>query len=210
MSDESHPQATSTSPREVLLWSLLLAVILGLTLTAVLRRPAAPPLPELFPVPDFTLTNRDGRTLSRADLIGSPWVADFIFTRCVAICPLMTERMKAAAARLGPDTPVRLVSFSVDPEHDTPEVLAGYAQRAGAGDNWYFLTGPRDTLHTLCRDGFKLAVDDNPPPELASPDEPIVHSNRFVLVDAAGLIRGYYNAFDPEEFERLFADLERL
>ena len=97
--------------------------------------------------------------------------------------------------------PVRLVSFSVDPTHDTPEVLEDYARRAGAGDGWLFVTGAREAVAALLRDGFKVAWADDGPPA-----SPITHSDRFVLVDRALRIRGYYHGTQPDDVARLARD----
>jgi protein SCO1/2 len=121
----------------------------------------------------------------------------------------MTERM----IRLDEMEPggVRRVSFSVDPEYDTPQVLQLYADSWGITDpGWLFLTGERDLIRQLVTEGFKLGLDDEPPPGAASPDEPILHSTRFVLVDGAGVIRGYYDAFRPEDLNRLARDYRAL
>ncbi|HEX7186481.1 MAG TPA: SCO family protein [Thermoanaerobaculia bacterium] len=198
------------SLRRRLLWGFLGGVLLGIALAALwqlLNRPAPPPV--LGQVPDFALTNRDGRTVRRADLAGAPWVADFIFTRCGASCPMMSMRMARLESDLPDDLGVRLVSFTVDPEYDTPQVLRRYAESFGAPGRWLFLTGTREELHRLSIEGFKLAVDDSPA-VAASAEEPILHSTRFVLVDGEGRIRGYYEAFDEESVERLERDLKAL
>ena len=158
-------------------------------------------LPIFGAVPDFALTNRDGRTVTRADLAGAPWVADLVYTRCVLICPALSLRMQRLDRDLPPGVP--LVSFSVDPDYDTPERLAAYAAAHQATDRWLFLTGDRDAIHRLARDGFKLAVDVVPAGEAPSPGEAIIHSDRFVLVDGEGRIRGYFDPFDAGELEKL-------
>jgi cytochrome oxidase Cu insertion factor (SCO1/SenC/PrrC family) len=163
-------------------------------------------------VPDFALTERSGRTLTRADLEGSYWVADFIFTRCRGICPLLTARMAGLAKRLPDD--VRLVSFSVDPAHDTPEVLRHYADgvsaRGADPDRWLFVTGERDALHDLISDGFRLNVAERPEGDAAADGELITHSDRFVLVGPRGRIRGYYHGTEEESAARLARDIARL
>ncbi len=158
-------------------------------------------------VPDFALLGRDGLTVRRSDLAGEPWVADFIFTRCALSCPRLTSIMR----RLGAEAPgVRRVSISVDPAHDTPQVLDDYARAYAVTDpRWHFLTGSLETIEALVIGGFKLPVLWEPPPELATPDEPIVHSNRFVLVDGEGAIRGYYEVTEEAEYEKLLRDLGR-
>lgn len=196
--------------RRGLLWGLLVAALLAVAAAALfqrLSRPAAPPV--LGEVPDFALTNRDGRPVRLADLSGTPWVADFVFTRCPASCPMLTARMARLLRDLPKDDPVRFVSFSVEPDHDTPEVLQKYAESFSAPDHWLFLTGTREQIRSLTVEGFKLGLEMTPPPGMSFP-EPILHSTRFVLVDGEGRIRGYYEAFDEESMKRLEADLRAL
>lgn len=167
------------------------------------------PLPTLGRVPQFTLVERSGRRVELADLLGRPWVADFIFTSCAGVCPAMTARM----ARLREETPSgarRFVSFTVDPARDTPEVLARYAERAGAGEDWLFVTGPQADLHSLATNGFKLAAMEVPPGQQQGGDGPFLHSGKFVLVDGSGAIRGYYDSDDEAEMRALARDLPRL
>jgi protein SCO1/2 len=180
--------------RGALAGALIVAVVLGC------RR--AEPLPVLGTVPPFTLTERSERPVSATDLLGSVWVADFVFTRCPDVCPLLSTRMASLQEPLATgDDPVRLVSVSVDPAHDTPPVLAAYAERYRAGPDWLFLTGPRDAVAGLLRDGFRVAFADDGPPTA-----PITHSDRFVLVDRQLRIRGYYHGNDRADVDRLIAD----
>jgi protein SCO1/2 len=160
------------------------------------------PLPILGTVPPFTLVDRSGTAVAAADLAGRVWVADFIFTRCPDICPALTRRLASLQDDLGsgPD-PVRLVSISVDPLHDTPAVLGAYAERMGARASWLFLTGSRDAVATLLKDGFRVAWADDGPPSA-----PITHSDRFVLVDRALRVRGYYHGGLQEDVARLRRD----
>jgi len=167
-------------------------------------------LPALGEVPAFSLTERSGRVVTRADLDGAPWVADFVFTRCTGMCPALSTRMAEIRRRAREaGIAVRFVSFSVDPVHDTPAVLQEYARRFGAdGDDWVFLTGERDALHALIGGGFRLSVAERSP-EAAAADggELIAHSDRFVLVDGAGKIRGYYHGTDPATADTVLRDL---
>jgi protein SCO1/2 len=162
-------------------------------------------LPVLGEVPAFELLERSGGAIRASDLAGHVWVADFIFTHCPDFCPALTTRMRGLQDRLGASDPVRLVSFSVDPGRDTPEVLREYAARAGAGPAWFFVTGPREDMARLLRDGFHVAWADDGPPA-----SPITHSDRFVLVDRQLRIRGYYHGTDRDEMERLVRDAEAL
>ena len=198
----------------IAIWGLLAAGLVVIAGLAFLRSAAvAPPPPVFGTVPDFTLIERDGRTVTRADLEGAPWVADFIFTRCVLSCPRMTAQMARLRAALPASTGLRLVSFSVDPDFDTPEVLRRYAEGFRiTGQDWLLLTGPRAAIHDLCVGGFKLGLDEAPAPEPGNtqPGEAIIHSTRFVLVDRQGRIRGYYEGFQSEAFARLERDARAL
>ena len=196
-----------------LLWGLLLAALLGIgasaayqrivraTRAADLERAAA--LPELGRVPPFALVNRDRRTVRREDLAGAPWIADFVFTRCVSSCPLLTARLARFDRALPAGLGIRLVSFSVDPDHDTPAVLESYARTFGASRRWLFLTGDAAQIRNLSRRGFKLALE-------PGGNEAILHSTRFVLVDGEGAIRGTYPALDPAALRRLTGDARAL
>lgn len=195
--------------RRRLLWGFLVFALLAVaaaTLVQHLRKPD--PLPVLGHVPEFALTNRDGRAVRRADLDGRPWVADFIFTRCPASCPMMTARLKRLNRSLAADLPIHLVSISVDPAYDTPAVLQKYAESFEAPERWLFLTGAREDIRRLCVEGFKLGLDMAPGPGVGP--EPILHSTRFVLVDGQGDIRGYYEAFDEDSTAKLKRDLMTL
>jgi protein SCO1/2 len=185
----------------------LAAVGLGVRLW--LAKPdGGPVVPPLAMVPDFHLLDQTGAEFSRADLAGDVWVAAFIFTRCGGQCPMMMGSLKALQDWVKSEKSMRLVSFTVDPVHDTPEVLARYAREIGADSTcWTFVTGERDSLFRLANDGFLLGVS-----EPAVPDsiEPIAHSASLVLVDASGRIRGYYKGLDLTETTRLKADARRL
>jgi protein SCO1/2 len=178
----------------------------GFTAVAVARAVTGhEPPPALSRLPPFALTDAGGRAVSDGDLRGHVWVADFIFTRCGGACPAMTTRM-AALRRESPGD-VTFVSITVDPAHDTAEVLDAYARRAGAGPGWLFLTGRQDALYRLAIEGFKLGVEAVPPDQQAGGDGPFLHSSHFVLVDRQGAIRGYYDSTDEEALGRLRRDL---
>jgi protein SCO1/2 len=179
--------------------------------TALAGCPGGDPGPEpLGQVPGFSLLDQRGERFEGGSLRGRVWVADFVFTRCAGACPLLSARMARLQQHLAGDASgadVRLVSFSVDPEHDRPPVLAGYASRLGADPGrWVFLTGGRAELWELSSAGFKLPVGEAP----GDPDEPLFHSQKLVLVDRSGRIRGYYDALEDEGFEALERDLRRL
>lgn len=154
---------------------------------------AAPARSELRfgEVGDFRLTERSGREIARADLLGKPWLASFLFTRCSTICPGITRELGRAQEALA-ELPVRIVSFSVDPEHDTPAVLAEYATRVAGADpeRWLFLTGDQAAIYSLIEKSFLLAVAMDPEQD---PGLRVTHSSQFVVVDAEGELRGYYD-----------------
>lgn len=162
-------------------------------------------------IPDFSLVERSGKKITASDLIGKVWMADFIFTRCAGPCPLMSNRMKEMQKKLAGEPDVRLVSFSVDPEHDTPKVLTKYAERYEAnGDRWLFLTGDKSQIYRLAEQHFHLGVEEIPEAERQAADQSIRHSTKFVLVDKQGKIRGYYDGTDLHAAEEILADIKIL
>jgi cytochrome oxidase Cu insertion factor (SCO1/SenC/PrrC family) len=162
-------------------------------------------LPDYGTVPSFQLTNQDGKYFSSSRLAGKIWIADFIFTSCRGPCPIISSRMSELQKPLR-DSDVHLVSFTVDPETDTPEVLHGYAERLHAqSGRWDFLTGSKTTLYDISRNGFKLGVAESGDEEGVP-----VHSTRFVLVDRKGSIRGYYDALAPDGVTKVLADASHL
>ncbi len=162
-----------------------------------LSTPDSPP-PILGRVPDFDLREASGGRVRRSDLSG-PWVAGFIFSRCAGQCPMITARLNALSRRL---PGVGLISFSLDPD-DTPAALSRYAKSHQASG--LFLTGRKDEVRRLCREGFKLPVADG-----GSAEEPIIHSKKLVLVDGKGDIRGYFDADDEASVESLVRQARRL
>jgi len=156
-------------------------------------------------VPGFQLTNQNGQPFGSAQLSGKIWIADFIYTTCPGTYPMISSRMSELQKPLQ-KTDVHLVSFSVNPEKDTPEVLRGYADKLQAEPGrWDFLTGAKPAIYKLSHDGFKLAVSDGSDAQGIP-----VHSTRIVLVDRHGQIRGYYDATEPEAITKLLADTNHL
>ena len=159
-------------------------------------------LPSYKTVPEFTLTAQTGEEFRSSEkLAGRIWIAEFFFTSCTGPCPRMNARMRRLQNDLADIEDLRLVSFTVDPERDTPEALAEYARKFQAEPGrWWFLTGPMETLDRLCRETFLLGeVKGN-----------LDHSTRFALVDRDGVIRGYYLSGDSEAMQRLERDVRRL
>ena len=165
---------------------------------------------ELGHVPSFSLTDQLNRKVSDQDLRGSVGVANVVFTRCPSVCPMLTAQFQALQTKLGKLPGVRYVSISVDPEYDTPQVLAEYAQRFSAdATRWQFLTGPLKDIEKTVVNGFKIHMGKAEP----SANDPtlieIMHGEHFVLVDREGVIRGYYRA-DNDGLRTLENDVRDL
>ena len=215
------------------------ATALGLALTgaalaSLWRQPQSLPaegtvetLADYGLVPDFRLTERGGSAVTLADLRGKVWLANFIYTECTETCPLQSLQVQRLQKEFAGSADLRFVSITVDPGHDTPEVLRRYAERYGADPGrWLFLTGPKPAIYGLAKDGFKLGVSDGSPaaqsgvpgwplgpgPAFASHGSGglILHSSRFVLVDRQARIRAYHRTDDPDSLARLRENLRAL
>jgi protein SCO1/2 len=167
-------------------------------------------LPKLGSVAAFAFTDQNGRAFSSRSLLGSPWVGAFFFTRCPTVCPKITARVKALqefGAR--EHLTFKLVSISIDPDNDTPDVLLAYAHRYGLDlTRVSLLRGPSQEVQRLSEGTFKLAMSGRPDPN--ADHLGMIHSGHLVLVDGEGLLRGYYRSSDEEEMRRLEMDLRRL
>jgi protein SCO1/2 len=167
--------------------------------------------PVLGTLPEFRLKNQAGQPFGSQELRGTVYVADFVFVSCSEVCPRLTAKMKKLQDKLG-QLPRRthLVTFTVDPEHDTPERLFAYAESFEADPRmWTFLTGSADELEKTIVKGFKIAMGKEAAPEGPSDILQIFHGEHFVLVDAEGRIRGYY-ASDDDAQQKLVADVVTL
>jgi protein SCO1 len=160
-------------------------------------------MPSFGIVPPFQLIDQNNQPFGSAQLLGKIWIADFIYTTCPGPCPMISSRMSEMQKPLE-KTDVQLVSFSVDPEKDTPEVLRSYAEKLHARDErWKFLTGDRTIIYNLSQNGFKLAATND------ASGIPL-HSSRLILVDRSGVIRGYYDATSPDAVTKVLADASHL
>jgi len=189
---------------------LLAAALLGvLAARAMIALRPAEELPVLGEVPSFVLTDQNGAAFSDADLAGIPWIATFVYSTCPGPCPRVIEKIQAADRRLSHDPRIRLVSVTVDPAADTPEVLAVYGHNRSIDPaRWKLLTGDPDAVFALVRGGFKLGVERD---ESAGPDVgPVIHSLMAVLVDGKRRVRGYYDTDDADAMDRLVADARAL
>jgi protein SCO1/2 len=135
-------------------------------------------------VPDFKFVNQLGDTITNDSLLGKVYVIDFFFTTCPTICTPMSMNMSKISESLKSQKDFRTVSITIDPKHDTPPVLKEYAQKYDANNNWYFLTGDKETTYKLSREGFNSYVS-----ESDNEDIRFEHSGNFALVDSEGYIR---------------------
>lgn len=193
--------------RRIVLAILSFAVGIYIVLAIEFKKmSSAEVLPSYGDVPEFTLIDHHGETINLEKLKGSVWVADFFFTSCAGICPRMTEQMTRVQGAFKNNPKVKLVSFTVDPKTDSVWVLSMYAKGWGAIDGkWFFVTGEKKKIYDLARYGFKLPVEEGD----GGPGD-FIHSDRFVLVDADGKIRGYYSGVDPQEVDRLIRDVKLI
>ena len=192
--------------KSTLVWVVLGVIIIaiaGINLWSVFdTKPEALTETVAVSVPDFSLTNQQGEPLGLSDMAGKVWIADFIFTNCPTICPAMTQEMARLQSEFVAD-PVYFVSFSVDPERDTPRVLSRYAAAYGADDRrWHFLTGDKAKIYQLAEQGFSLAAGHK--------GSEILHSPRFVLVKADGNIHDFYDSRSGPAMLRLRQDIKTL
>lgn len=158
-------------------------------------------LPVLGHISPFSLTDADSQAFSSDALSNRIWVADFIFTTCGGICPIMTRNMRGLLDVTSIEEQVDMVSFTVNPAYDSPTILAAYARDYDADrPSWHFLTGPLDDIRQIAVESFRVG-DIN---------EPINHSPYFVLVDHIQRVRGYYDGTDVAAVKRLERDIQKL
>jgi protein SCO1/2 len=192
-----------------LLWVAVIAALAAWPAVWALRTPVPPPAPVLGTLPAFQLTDQEGRPFGSRDLAGRVWVASFIFTRCETVCPAITRQMAQVQARTRNLEPaLHLVSFSVDPEHDTPARLAAYARAHRASPRmWTFVTGPAAAVQETVEKGLRVSMgreDGDPSPAAIS------HGTHLVLVDGEARIRGYYDPDAPDAIDRVVRDAALL
>lgn len=185
------------------LWGVLLLAMAGVVAAKFLL-PKGHAEPEvLYPAAAFALTDQDNKPFGHQDLKGRPYVAAFVFTQCGSTCPRMTADMAAIQKDLPPE--VRLVSFSVDPERDTPEVLKRYAATYKADEaRWRFLTGPYDEIKKVAQ-GMMVDII-----KKQEGDHPILHSERLFLVDGENRVRKLYHSRSADDVKQLVVDAKYL
>ena len=193
-------------PRARVGW--LVCAVLGVVIVGC--EPDRPLPPTLHAIPDFRAVDQAGQPFTLADLDGKVWIANFVFTDCPSVCPMLTAQMSNLQRRLQPQAPeVRYVSISVDPQRDTPAVLAEYAARHDADlTRWRFLTlGDHTATTQLLMTGFKVRMGEREAQPAGGYD--IMHASHFVLVDGQRHVRGYYTT-DAEGLGNLEQDALRL
>ncbi len=210
---ESETQA-SGSRSSLIVWFCIVVIIGGVVVGynyLLFRNEVVKKERNLAPfsqLPEFSFTDQKGASVSLKDLRGSFWVANFIFTRCPGPCIELTQE----AMRLQEVLPkeVKMVSFTVDPKFDSPEVLDRFAQAHNADyPRWRFVTGPFELMKRLIVKGFKQVLADAP--EAAQATEGLyIHSRSFALVDDKGWIRKYYDGLNPDATKQMQDDLEFL
>ncbi len=207
MSTEPVAVPPTTRRRRPAGWVVVIMLFAGLaTLAATVflnpprTKPTSSQPPEADPisVPPFALTERSGKPVNNASLLGKVWVASFVFSRCTGPCPSVSATMAKLQADYAEKPDFRLVTFTFDPDHDTPAELKTYANHFRADpDRWLFLTGKEDELHRLARDTFKLAVNRNQ--DASAPvGKKYEHTTYLTVVDKKGVVRGYFQGFRGE------------
>ena len=182
-------------------WVYLSSLLIVIILIIVLQPKEENELPIIGQIPSFDLIDQNGESFTLENVKGNVWLADFIFTTCAGPCPIMTERMSTVQHDLIDIDKLKFVSFTVNPDYDTPEVLKKYAKRYDAYiSTWSFVTGKYEQIQELIANGFKMGDE----------EEIVFHSTRFALVDHEGNLRGYYSGTEPMDHENLTRDIHSL
>ena len=197
---------------QTLVWAILGAVMLGVAILFVASLGNRSKLPVYGKVQPFMLTNQLGETVSLQELKGKVWVADVIFARCPGPCPKMTEEMAKLQRAFPVHQPLRFVTLTTDPENDTAAKLKEYSEKFEADPaRWYFLTGPkRELLSNLAVSSLKLSAVEKEKELQESENDLFIHSTVFVLVDASGKVRGFYESLEPGFQQKISADINSL
>lgn len=164
-------------------------------------------------IPAYELIDQNGQKFSSAQTKGKIYVADFFFTRCGTICPKLSTNLSRVQSIFSADSNIVIVSHSVDPKHDSSVVLNKYAKKYDAkAGKWFFLTGDKATMYNIAIKGYKLPVADasDYDKKIRSVDETFIHSEKLLLIDKEGYIRGIYDGTYPPDVERLIAEIKVL
>ena len=167
------------------------------------------PLPVISKVSPFSLTNQLGRQVAQNDLLGRPWLANIIFTRCPTICPQITQTIAKLLPKLSPD--VRIISLTTDPEFDSPDVLDDFARaNLAVSTNWFFLTGDKQTMATLAIDNLKMVSLPKEEGKRETPADLFIHSSLLVLVDQNGQVRASFDSESKDLLSEIQSALKRI
>lgn len=181
----------------------IIYILIGTVIAALwwTTKPILKPLPTLGGIPFFEMIDTNGSSFGSENLKGKIWVADFIFTTCAGPCPIMSTEMSGIHKAFIDDKNIQTVTYTVNPDYDTPEVLAQYAKRYNADtEQWHFLNAPYEDIQSIITNGFKMG----------DMEEIVFHSTRFALVDRNMNIRGYYTGTDSVDVEKLKRDIVQL
>ena len=192
-----------------LFWIFICGFFFGYPLAKSISRKLPPPAPVLYQLPSFQLLNQYGKPFGSQELKGKFYIANFFFSSCPTVCPELMEKVRTVQHRVrGLGTHVAIVSFSVDPENDSPQKLLKEAEKYKANPHvWSFLTGKKQEMRDLILDGFKLPMGD--PHSFNESLYDIAHSQKMVLVDPSGNIRGFYSS-DKDGINQMMIDLGLL
>ena len=165
-------------------------------------------LPVLNSVQSFSFIRQDSVIVTQQDIKQRVYVAEYFFTTCKGICPKMNKNMKLVYDRYKSDSNFLILSHTVNPENDSVPVLSKYAETFGAEpNNWWFLTGSKETLYKTARESYLL---DDPKNSTVNIDEQFLHTQFFALVDRLGRVRGIYDGIKKDEVEQLMTDIQEL
>ena len=182
-------------------WYYGIAFVVIISLIFLFQMKKEPVLPVIGKLPSFHLVDQNDDMFTLQNMEGKVWLADFIFTTCAGPCPIMTERMKTVQKDFKDYEDMRFVSFTVNPDYDTPEILSDYADRNRIDTStWSFVTGNYEDIQSLVGEGFKMG----------DVEEIVFHSTQFALVDDKGIVRGYYSGIEPSEHKLLKRDIKYL
>jgi protein SCO1/2 len=216
--------------KRLLVFLILLVVAIGFAYWMTLQQQSDKVLPVINPrdvkpemvdpellnrgmghrIGDFAFPNQFGDTITKEDVRGKVFVVEYFFTTCGTICPRMTEQMTRVQQRFRGNDEVKILSFTVNPDYDSVEILRAYAEKYGAERNqWHFLTGKKEDLYKLARTSF-FVLKPAEAPYLGDAGSDFIHTNNFVLVDKQLRIRGYYDGTSISEVDELMKDIELL
>ena len=166
-------------------------------------------LPIISKITPFTLTNQHNNPIGLTNYLGTPWLADIIFTRCPTICPKLTQTLSRLQSELGPG--IGFMSLTTDPSHDTPEILSQFSRLHGGSDtNWHFLTGPKEALMKLAVDDLKLVSLPKDKTKQTNPNDLFIHSGNLILVDAKGRVRASFEHDSTNLIGKIRSSLKQL